>query len=117
MHSSTARTMRPYEWFVSAAIVGLAIAFIVRTIWLMDRGFDFTDESFYLAWARQPTAYDIAYGLFGYGLHPLFEIFNGSIAGFRRSRSAAQRLIDGDRQACNSSQFQQRYPSRTMSCG
>ena len=84
MRSSTAPKMRPYEWFVSTAIVGLAIAFIVHTIWLMDRGFDFTDESFYLAWARQPTAYDIAYGLFGYGLHPLFEIVNGSIAGFRR---------------------------------
>ncbi|WP_354129673.1 hypothetical protein [Bradyrhizobium sp. RT3b] len=51
----------------------------------MDRGFDFTDESFYLAWARQPAAFDIAYGLFGYGLHPLFEMFNGSIAGLRRS--------------------------------
>ncbi|MHC2501528.1 putative membrane protein (GlpM family) [Bradyrhizobium barranii subsp. barranii] len=85
MHSSTARITRPYEWFVPAAIVGLAIAFIVRTIWLMDRGFDFTDESFYLASARQPTAYDITYGLFGYGLHPLFEIVNGSIAGFRRA--------------------------------
>lgn len=85
MHSSTARITRPYEWFVPAAIVGLAIAFVVRTIWLMDRGFDFTDESFYLAWARQPSAYDIAYGLFGYGLHPLFEIVNGSIAGFRRA--------------------------------
>ena len=85
MHSSSARIKRPYEWFVSAVIVVLAIAFIVRTIWLMDRGFDFTDESFYLAWARQPSAYDIAFGLFGYGLHPLFEIVSGSIAGFRRA--------------------------------
>jgi hypothetical protein len=85
MHSSTTSTARPLDWFVSAAIVGLAIAFIVRTVWLMDRGFDFTDQSFYLAWAQQPTAFDIAYGLFGYGLHPLFDIFNGSIASFRRA--------------------------------
>ena len=87
MHSSTACTIRPYEWFVSAAIGGLAITFIVRTIWLMDRGFDFTDESFYLAWARQPSAYDIAYGLFGYGLHPLFEIV---------AQKALQHFVVGD---------------------
>jgi hypothetical protein len=85
MHSSTTSTARLHDWVVSAAIVGLAIAFIVRTVWLMDRGFDFTDQSFYLAWAQQPTAFDIAYGLFGYGLHPLFDIFNGSIASFRRA--------------------------------
>ena len=85
MRSSTASITRPHEWFASAAIVGLTIAFIVHTVWLMDRGFDFTDESFYLSWAQEPEAFDIAYGLFGYGLHPLYEIFNGSIAGFRRA--------------------------------
>ena len=58
---------------------------IVNTLRLLDRGFDFTDESFYLMVAAQPAAYDLAYGLWGYGLHPLYELVGGSIAHLRRA--------------------------------
>lgn len=50
----------------------------------MDRGFDFTDEAFYLMWAQEPARFKLAYGLFGYGLHPLFELVGESVAGLRR---------------------------------
>ncbi len=30
---------------------------LIRTIWLMDRGFDFTDDLFYLMWAQQPSSF------------------------------------------------------------
>ncbi|WP_354266949.1 hypothetical protein [Bradyrhizobium sp. I1.7.5] len=50
----------------------------------MDRGFDFTDEAFYLMWAQEPSRFKIAYGLFGYGLHPLFVLAGESVAGLRR---------------------------------
>ena len=37
---------RLLEWVVSAIIAGIALTLIVQAIWLMDRGFDFTDKSF-----------------------------------------------------------------------
>lgn len=50
----------------------------------MERGFDLTDESFYLMMSKEPERYDLFYGLFGYGLHPLFELSGGSIVWMRR---------------------------------
>jgi len=78
---------RLLEWGVSAIIAGIALTLVIRTTWLMGRGFDFTDESFYLMWAQRPADFDIAYGLFGYGLHPLFKMVGGSVSGLRRGRS------------------------------
>lgn len=72
-------------WLVSAVVIASSAALIVHTIRLLDRGFDFTDESFYLMVAARPAAYDLAYGLWGYGLHPLYELVGGSIVGLRRA--------------------------------
>lgn len=58
---------------------------IVRTVWLMDRGFEFTDQSFYLMLSHRPTEYDFVYGLFGYGLHPLYVLMNGDVASMQRA--------------------------------
>lgn len=71
-------------WLVAAVIVALSAALTVNVLRLLDRGFDFTDEAFYLMVAAQPAAYDLAYGLWGYGLHPLHELVGGSIAHLRR---------------------------------
>lgn len=71
-------------WLLAALIAALALLFIGMTIWLMGRGFDFTDESFYLMMSQEPQRYDLIYGLFGYGLHPLFELSGGSIGSMRR---------------------------------
>ena len=37
-------------------------------------------------WAQRPADFDIAYGFFGYGLHPLFELVGGSVSGLRASQ-------------------------------
>jgi hypothetical protein len=35
-------------------------------------------------WAQDPARFKLAYGLFGYGLHPLFELVGESVADLRR---------------------------------
>lgn len=72
------------NWVVSVAIAGCSLIVVLWTISWMDRGFDFTDEAFYLMWAEEPARFKLAYGLFGYGLQPLFELVGESVAGLRR---------------------------------
>ncbi len=72
-------------WFLTAVVIALSGALIVRTVWLLDRGFDFTDQSFYLMLAQRPAEYELTYGLFGYGLHPLYELFGGGVAAMQRT--------------------------------
>lgn len=62
----------------------MSAALIARTIWLMDRGFDFTDEAFYLMTIQRPSDFKWNYGLFGYALKPLYELAGESVAGLRR---------------------------------
>jgi hypothetical protein len=71
-------------WCASVIVIALSTALIVRTVWFLDRGFDFTDQAFYLMLAQQPAGYELTYGLFGYGLHPLYELVGGSIASMER---------------------------------
>jgi hypothetical protein len=78
------RRRNALAWLVTAIIVALSAALILHVLRLLDRGFDFTDEAFYLMVAAQPAAYDLAYGLWGYGVHPLHELVGGSIADLRR---------------------------------
>ena len=71
-------------WFAASIVMAASAALIVTTFWLLGRGFDFTDQSFYLMLAQQPAGYELTYGLFGYGLHPLYELVGGSIASMER---------------------------------
>jgi hypothetical protein len=72
-------------WFVTAIVIALSGTLIVRTVWLLDRGFDFSDQSFYLMLAQRPSEYELTYGLFGYGLHPLYLLFGGAVAFMQRA--------------------------------
>src|ERR1700692_4717119 len=72
-------------WLVTAVGTALPGALIARLVWLLDRGFDFTDQSFYLMLAQRPAEYELTYGLFGYGLHPLYELFGGGVAAMQRA--------------------------------
>lgn len=47
------------------------------------RGFDLTDEIFYLIWARDPHAYQLTYQPFGYLLHPLLQLARGDLQAYR----------------------------------
>jgi hypothetical protein len=72
-------------WAASAIVAGASAALIARMLWLLDRGFEFTDQSFYLMLAQRPAEYELTYGLFGYGLHPLYQLVGGSIACMQRA--------------------------------
>ena len=89
------RQRKTIAWLVSAIIAALSAALIVNTLRLLDRGFDFTDEVFYLMVAAQPATYDLAYGLWGYGLYPLYELVGGSIAHLRRAGALILVLLGG----------------------
>lgn len=57
---------------------------MARLIWYLDRGFDFTDQSFYLMMAQRPETFEIGFGIFAYGLHALYELASGSISSMQR---------------------------------
>jgi hypothetical protein len=82
---STLQRHEVTAWLFTAIVVATSAVLIVRTIYLLDRGFDFTDQSFYLMLAQQPAGYELTYGLFAYGLHPLYELVGGSIASMQRA--------------------------------
>lgn len=52
---------------------------IIWLIWYSHFGFDYTDESFYLAWISHPFDFPLSNTLFGFIYHPLFKIFNENI--------------------------------------
>lgn len=47
-------------------------------------GFDFTDDSFYLVWMKNPFEYNWAITQFGFVYHPLYQLLNGNIAALRQ---------------------------------
>ncbi len=72
---------------------GVMIAFsMAGTIFILhqilkysDHGVDFTDESFYLIWMRNPFIYEASVTQFGFIYHPLFVLFDGDISVLRRA--------------------------------
>jgi hypothetical protein len=75
---------RTATWFLSALIVLTCAVLMARTVWFLDRGFDFTDDSFYLMTIQWPSSYKWNYGLFGYALKPLYVLAGESVASLRR---------------------------------
>jgi hypothetical protein len=71
-------------WLFTSLIVVASAALTARTVWLMDRGFDFTDQSFYLMSIQRPADYALTYGLWAYALKPFYELAGGSIACLQR---------------------------------
>jgi len=50
-----------------------------------NRGFDFTDEGFYLNWISHPSAFDWSATQFGFVYHPAYLWLDGDIAALRRA--------------------------------
>lgn len=64
-----------------------AVSTLTILTWLLsytNYGIDFTDESFYLVWMKNPYLFDWSASQFGFIYHPLFLIFNGDIASLRQ---------------------------------
>ncbi len=51
---------------------------------MADRGYEFTDEGFYLNWLSNPGLWPTSTTLFGFVYHPLFIVLDGDIAQMRR---------------------------------
>jgi hypothetical protein len=52
-------------------------------IWAMGRGYEFTDDAYYLIWASSPRSYAWSVSEFGFLWHPIFELVDGDIRLFR----------------------------------
>src|SRR5450631_2221872 len=82
-------------WIFTFMFVAVASALIGRTIWMMDRGFDFTDQAFYLASMRRPSEHDFIYGFWPYALEPLYRLANGSVAMIQRVGAGCLVVLGG----------------------
>ena len=69
-------------------VVALSLlATIALLVWVLGRcryGIDLTDESFYLAWMRDPSRYRASVLLFGFLYRPLYELCGGNVALLRQ---------------------------------
>ena len=69
---------------VGPVIVCVSLALVGGMLFLADRGFDFTDEAFYLLNAKAPDSFLLSQTQFGYALQPFFAITQGDVAEVRR---------------------------------
>ncbi len=64
-------------------IIGIAII-LGWLIKYSGYGLDFTDESYYISWIKNPYLYDWSLTQFGYIYHPLYTALDGSLENIRR---------------------------------
>ncbi len=64
-------------------LFGIALVCWGAFVWASQRGYDFTDDAHYLAWAAYAPSYAVSATQFGYLWHPLYELAGGNIAIFR----------------------------------
>ena len=74
------RVLAAVQLLAGAVVTSLVVMILVFT----DRGFDITDEGFYLNSISQPTLWDASVTQFGFVYHPLYAWFDGDIALLRR---------------------------------
>lgn len=60
-----------------------SLAIIATTVFVADRGFDITDEAWYVLWSTEPAQYLYSGTMFGHLLAPLMKLAGGDIALFR----------------------------------
>lgn len=86
------------ERFEAAAIGLLAIAsvaFLFRLLAIANRGIDFTDEGYYLAWISNPWVFKGEVTQFGYIYHPIYRLVKGDITLLRQLNILAIFLLSG----------------------
>ena len=67
----------------SAIAVALALYVAWDVFTLLGRGFDLTDEAFYILWIAAPRSYEMSATFFAYLIHPLYTLLDGNIAVLR----------------------------------
>src|SRR5215210_4613173 len=83
-HSLARRLARGCGSRIAApATIIAAGAVLAAVLAAMDRGFDLTDEAYYVLSMQEPAAYRMTSTLFGYALRPAYLLFGGSITGLR----------------------------------
>ncbi|HEX8166311.1 MAG TPA: hypothetical protein VF601_11060 [Beijerinckiaceae bacterium] len=84
LHSVARRLARGRGLKVAAAATALAAAAVLAAIMAFaGRGFDLTDEAYYVLSMQEPAAYRMTSTLFGYALRPVYLLLGGSIFGLR----------------------------------
>jgi hypothetical protein len=66
-----------------AATIVASATVLVAIVGVAGRGFDLTDEAYYVLSMQEPAAYRMTSTLFGYALRPAYLLFGGSIAALR----------------------------------
>ncbi|MFL5317570.1 MAG: hypothetical protein ACJ8A0_21130, partial [Microvirga sp.] len=73
----------PGAGIAAAGTIVAAAAVLGTVIAVANRGFDLTDEAYYLLSIEAPAAYRMTSTLFGYALHPLHVLLGGSVTALR----------------------------------
>jgi len=68
---------------LAASVAGALLICAALLVYGSGRGFDLTDETFYLVWTSDPKAYSLIYQPFGYLLHPLYELVGRNLQAYR----------------------------------
>lgn len=68
------------DYAASVLILILSIFIVGQVFSVANRGFDLTDEGWYLAWISNPEKYPFSVTQFGFVYHPIFVLLNGDIA-------------------------------------
>jgi hypothetical protein len=73
----------PGAGIAAAGTIVAAAAVLGTVIAMANRGFDLTDEAYYVLSMEAPAAYRMTSTLFGYALHPLHVLLGGSVTALR----------------------------------
>ncbi|MGY3477360.1 hypothetical protein [Bradyrhizobium ottawaense] len=84
IHRNLALLISRPRFVAAVAVLAFAVVLASNLILKMDRGFDFTDEAFYLMLAQRPAEYDLVLGLFSYAIRPLYLLAGESVSAFNR---------------------------------
>jgi hypothetical protein len=76
------KLLRVFLLLICLACTLLALGWILGNC---TRGFDFTDEGYYLVWMARPFRYDWSLSQFGFIYHPLYILLGGNIGLLRQA--------------------------------
>src|ERR1017187_10193684 len=76
------KLLRVYLLLICLACTLLALGWILVNC---TRGFEFTDEGYYLTWTAHPFRYDWSISQFGFIYHPLYNLLRGNIGMLRQA--------------------------------